>query len=85
MRLIIHRTPDDTFIQGEWQDSAGFHTRRITEDLDPELLAVLGDFLDNTDALEEIVLAPLAEKMGEISRIEQEIGKLQTRLKELKG
>jgi len=85
MRLIITKTEEDLFCQGEWLDAIGTHTRRITEDMPPEIRTAVESVMDWANAEETATYAPMTEKDGEIQRLDQEIGRLQGHLKQLKG
>ena len=95
MRLIIsYETPEPNappnrplplFIQGEWLDRAGLHARRLTEDMPAEIIAQVRAVLDWTIEHRDKTLAPAAELDEEIRGVEQELGRLNTRLSQLKA
>ncbi|KKL90210.1 hypothetical protein LCGC14_1906990 [marine sediment metagenome] len=79
MRLIISFNDNDLFVQGEWVDQIGSHTRRLTEDMPPGIKAAAQTLIDWANTEEATSLAPLTEKAGELQRLAQEIGRLRAR------
>ena len=85
MRLIVSYSAenDDLFVQGEWTDNGGFHTRRLTEDMPLDVKTKMQEVVDWCNRMEKTIYIPDAETSARRSRIEQEIGKLQQTLKTL--
>lgn len=79
MRLIITKTDEDLFVQGEWQDNIGSHTRRLTEDMTSTILTAVNKVIDWANVQEKTTYAPMTEKDGELQRLDQEIARLKTR------
>lgn len=85
MRLLITNNNNDLFIQGEYVSNAGSHTRRLTEDLPPAIKAHALALIEWADAEETKTYVPLIENYEDGRRLEQEIGRLQARLAQVKA
>ena len=87
MRLLLARDNGGggLFVQGEWLDSAGNHTKRLTEDLPLLIFSDATNLLEWFEKLVTTDLAPKTETTKEIATIEQEIAKLTARLGVLKA
>jgi len=86
MRLIMAReSGGGLFLQADWQDSAGNHSRRLTEDLPLPIFDHATSLLEWAEQYRDTDLAPNAERDSESRDIEQEIGRLQTRLARLRA
>ncbi|MCK9602706.1 MAG: hypothetical protein M0R06_26900 [Sphaerochaeta sp.] len=80
MRLILTNSNKDLFVQGEWVDNAGSHTRRLSEDMPAEVKAAAQTLIDWADGEEKATYAPMAEGNASVQRLEQEIARLQGKL-----
>lgn len=82
-RLLITNNDGDLFIQMEWQDQIGAHTKRVTEDMPQPIKDAAQALIDWANTEEAGTYRPLTEKDGEIKRLEQEIGRLTARKAQL--
>lgn len=82
-RLLITNSDNDLFIQMDWVDNIGTHTKRVTEEMPPAVQTAAQTLIDWANTEEVTTYAPLTEVAGERQRISQEIGRLQARLAQL--
>ncbi len=85
MRLIITNTDGDLFIQGEWVDQIGAHTRRLTEDMPPSMTDLARSLIGWANNAESTTYAPVTEKDGRIKQLDQEIARLTAARTQLLG
>jgi len=85
MRLILTNSNKDLFVQGEWVDNAGSHTRRLSEDMPVEVKAAALTLIEWADKEEKDTYGPMAESNASTQRLEQEIARLTARRDQLKG
>ncbi len=78
-RLLITNTDNDLFVQLEWQDNAGAHTMRVTEDMPPAVRKKALDVITWADGEEKRNYAKRAETYSNLQALRQEIGKLQAK------
>ena len=77
--LLIAREGDSFFVQGEWKDQLGSHTKALIADADEGIKAQLETLMKWAETLEETHAADL--KGYEEKRVlEREIGMLQAKL-----
>ncbi len=84
-RLIISNNDDDLFIQMEWLDQIGAHTKRITEEMPPSMADLARSLIDWANNAEATTYAPVTEKDGRIKQLDQEIGRLTAARAQLLG
>ena len=86
MRLLLSReTGGGLFIQGEWLDAAGNHSKRLSEDLPLPIFDHATSLLEWAEQQEITVLAPRAEAHDQLITLEQEIAKLTAQRDKLRG
>ena len=83
MRLQIGREKDSFFVQGEWIDYVGTHTRVMKDDFTDDVIKALEVIMEWADEME----SKYVEWTGETASsqiLEEEIDKLKSRLTVLK-
>jgi len=86
MRLLLSReSGGGLFLQAEWSDVAGNHTKRLTEELPLPIFDHATSLLEWAEQYRDTDLVPKAEQHEEIITLEQEIAKMSARLLQLKG
>ena len=83
MRLVINLSGTDLFIQGEWNDNAGVHSRRITEDLPANIRKLAADLIAWCNDYEVTTLAPKTSKDAELQALNYSRQKIADRIKDL--
>ena len=83
MRLQIGREKDSFFVQGEWTDYVGVHSRVMKDDFTEGVLAALETVMGWADEMESKYIEYTGETTSS-QMLEEEINKLQTRLNVLK-
>lgn len=83
MRILIEKTPADLFVQGEWVDTYGTHSQRITEAAPVGVRRAIDEVIAWANNTLEPDLRDQQDKYQTIQEIDREIAKFQERRREL--